>query len=438
VLNRSPPLAYRPADFRGYDRTALEQIESSRQEFLPAFLQIVEMTASRPVLRVLATRGERLLLADVRWLSEDVSASEIDWLLLFEVNATGDITAILSFDPNDKDAAYAELDARYGADASAAPAHRHNRAFLAALGACDWTALGAICAPSFVEHDRRSLALLGSTRGAEEWTANFRAQVALAPDTMPRFHHLRHNRRGYLAQFSWLGSRDGGDYEIPMIVVVELDANGQLMPRCDLHEPEQYEQALVRFDALTGDGEAASREHPFANAASRTNRRRADCFNARDWVGVEACAAPDLVFDERRRLLRNTADREVWLAQMRLLFDVPESRFSIDLRATRGEHLSLHLHRFEGVVAGGGGPLAVDDHFALHEVDHDGRIVAIVLFDLEDEDAACTELDARFRARAEHPLAARWVDDFRRGFAARDWAGLGADAHGTGRTFARR
>jgi hypothetical protein len=40
----------------------------------------------------------------------------------------------------------------------------------------------------------------------------------------------------------------------------------------------------------------------------------------------------------------------------------------------------------------------MDDHLVLHEVDGDGRIVAIVLFDLEDLDAAYAELDARFEA----------------------------------------
>jgi hypothetical protein len=75
------------------------------------------------------------------------------------------------------------------------------------------------------------------------------------------------------------------------------------------------------------------------------------------------------------------------------MFDVPSSRFTSTLRATRGERLALNFHAFAGEVAGGGGPLAMDDHLTLHEVDGEGRIVAIVLFDLDAEDAAHAEPD---------------------------------------------
>jgi hypothetical protein len=180
---------------------------------------------------------------------------------------------------------------------------------------------------------------------------------------------------------------------------------------------------LARFDALAGGGEAETPRDPFANAASRTDSTLFRCFNARDWAGVLACVAPELVFDERRRMVRNTCGREVWLAQFRFLFDVPASRFTTQLFATRGELLSLNLHCFEGEVADGGGPLAMDDHFALHEVDGEGRIVAIVLFDLEDREAATAELDRRYdagegAARAMHGV---FVRTFSGAVASRDW-----------------
>ena len=149
------------------------------------------------------------------------------------------------------------------------------------------------------------------------------------------------------------------------------------------------------------------------NAAARADRELCDRFDARDWAGVEALAAPELVFDERRRMVRNTCGREVWLEQFRVLFDVPKSRFTTFLRATRGDRLSLNLHCFEGEVAEGGGPLAMADYLVLHEVDGEGRIVAIVLFDLEDADAAYAELDARWTAgeALAHPLASKWLAD---------------------------
>ncbi len=226
---------------------------------------------------------------------------------------------------------------------------------------------------------------------------------------------------------SGVGRESGGAFEWAFLRLFVFDADGRVA-RYELFDDEREAEALARFDELAGGNTSASREHSFANAASRANRMRTDSFNSRDWAGVEACVSPDLVFDERRRLLRNTADRRLWLEQTRLLFEVPESRFTIELVATRGERLSLHLQEFDGQVAGGGGPLAVGPHFALHEVDRDGRIVAIVLFDLEDRDAAHAELDRRFDAgeAASHPeISAAWAARAR-AVQARDWDAVAA------------
>ena len=187
--------------------------------------------------------------------------------------------------------------------------------------------------------------------------------------------------------------------------------------------------ALARFEALVGGGRTIEPQGAFENAASRADRRLFEHFDARDWLAIEALAAPDLVFDERRRLLRNTCGREVWLEQFRVLFDVPASRFATKLLATRGERLSLNLHCFSGEVADGGGPLAMDDHFALHEVDGDGRIVAIVLFDQDDETEAHAELDARWQAGegADRTPQMAFLRSFDAALARRDWDAVAAN-----------
>jgi ketosteroid isomerase-like protein len=200
-------------------------------------------------------------------------------------------------------------------------------------------------------------------------------------------------------------ARDGGGaFERHICTLRRFDADGRFT-HWEIFDGDREAEAIARFNALAGDSAEVSREHPFANAASRADRKLFDCFNGRDWAGIEALAAAELVFDERRRLVRNRCGRDVWLEQFRILFDVPASRFTTQLLATRGERLSLNLHCFTGEVAGGGGPLAMEDHLALHEVDRDGRIALIVLFDLEDRDAAYAELDARFERgeAASHP-----------------------------------
>jgi len=218
-----------------------------------------------------------------------------------------------------------------------------------------------------------------------------------------------------------------GPSAIDSLLLIETDEHGTIVAY-DRWDLDDRDAALVALDARWAASDDAWHERSWQdarlaherrdwdawaewleNAASRTDRELFARFNARDWPGIEALAAPDLVFDERRRMLHNTCGREVWLEQFRVLYDVPASRFATTLRSTRGDRLALSLHRFEGEVAHGGGPLAMDDHLVLHEVDRDGRIVAIVLFDLEDEAAAHAELDARFAAGegAAHPHVLR-------------------------------
>ncbi len=698
------------------DRRRIVRLEIGYEDFLAQFRMLFDQPGSRWRWALVATRGERLSLHRVIFETEVADGGGAlafdDHLSLAELDAEGRIVAFVTFDLEDEDAAWAELDARFAAD----PSEAHGRttvAFDRAIARRDWDAVAALCSPAFVEHDHRGLAMLGTTHGAEAWMQNFRALVALAPDTIYRTLHARGAARGFLSVGTWQGSREGGRYEIPLIAVCEVDARGAIA-RADLYEPDQLGQVRARFDALAApcaadparrrvranaatrsferltatlsardrdalaqhfdeslvvvhhpsgasygrremvatwrgalkaerfgfhqellaslgdtlaldrhlvsveglseahlaafghaefdevsllevdehgrclrceifaaerlgdalvrlyeryaeqqpegpararaegvaravasipgpvdldrmasayapdlrladrrvfatwssqsgaelvdhfrhqlalapdfagrvdeilglephalliritfvgtsrdsggafenrccvlyrfgddgrmvqvdcyeaeddseaiarfhalrtEGDAAPADEPFANAASRADRRLFDCFHARDWAGIEALAAPDLVFDERRRMVRNTCGRDLWLEQFRVLFDVPQSRFTTKLRATRGERLSLNLHCFAGVVAGGGGPVAMEDHLVLHEIDRDGRFVAMVLFDLEDEDAAYAELDARWQAGegAEQAPALAFLTSFDAALARRDW-----------------
>lgn len=88
---------------------------------------------------------------------------------------------------------------------------------------------------------------------------------------------------------------------------------------------------------------------------------------------------------------------EDFVAQFRMLFDQPGSRWHEPLLATRGDRLSLHRTTFQAEVEGGG-PLAIDDHLSLIEADADGRCIGVVAFELDDVDAAYAELDARWEA----------------------------------------
>jgi hypothetical protein len=103
-------------DLRYSDRTAIGKLETGRDEWLAAFRQQVEMTAGPLVPRVLATRGERLALVRMLWRGAggDVGESELDWLLLIEVDRRGDHSAVVTSSRATR-GRVRELDARYAA-----------------------------------------------------------------------------------------------------------------------------------------------------------------------------------------------------------------------------------------------------------------------------------------------------------------------------------
>src|SRR4029453_10483424 len=96
--------------FRGVDRRKMLRNELDRDEWLVSYRPMVEMTSSRPPYEVVATRGGRLMLARHCWQGTDelVGPSEIEVLLVVEVDGRGDHVAVVMFDIDHLDAAHAE------------------------------------------------------------------------------------------------------------------------------------------------------------------------------------------------------------------------------------------------------------------------------------------------------------------------------------------
>ena len=87
---------------------------------------IAELWTSRTsTLTVIATRGERLALTRVRFSDRDQRPERFctEVLSIVEIDADERIVAHVTFDPDDIDAAFEELDARYLAGEAAAHAH---------------------------------------------------------------------------------------------------------------------------------------------------------------------------------------------------------------------------------------------------------------------------------------------------------------------------
>ena len=135
---------------------------------------------------VIATRGERLVLSRVRFSGREHGPDAVvtDVLGIVETNADNRIAATVVFDPDDIDAAFEELDARYLAGEAAA--HSHTWSVIArAYAAFNRHELPATT-PDWVNIDHR--------RGIAFAPGDLTAFIRAAWDVTPDDQHLHRGR----------------------------------------------------------------------------------------------------------------------------------------------------------------------------------------------------------------------------------------------------
>ena len=180
---------------------------------------------------------------------------------MVEVKESGERVAAVRFEADALDAAYEELDERYGtADTTAA--------LLPRINARDWDAVAEMLAPDLVIEDHRRLGW-GTLRGPEAYLAALRALVELAPDATLRLDHLEESGRVSLGLTMLSGTREGGVFEDARALVVERDAQARIC-RIDFYERDQLAAARARYAALA----ASARAIRSRRSSSRTRRAR--------------------------------------------------------------------------------------------------------------------------------------------------------------------
>jgi len=260
-------------------------------------------------------------------------------------------------------------------------------------GPLDLERIRAAYAPSTRVLDHRVFGTWAA-RDVDEALRHYRLQLDLAPDFAARFDDvLAADAHAMVARMTFFGTaRDsGGPFENAVCVTMAFGDDGRTS-QSDVFEAEQADEALARYDELARASEAPER---FANAVTRMADRFVRATAARDWQGLAALFAQNLRFDDRRPLLRMELLRDGFLEQFRVLFDVPNARWTATPRATRGERLALFRLVLHGDAADDGGPIEID-HLWVGGVDDDGCCDTIVLFEPSDLDAAYAELDARY------------------------------------------
>src|SRR5262249_2177185 len=263
---------------------------------------LFEVGSSRFVEEVLATRGDRLALFRGRVVGtgSDTGPSEVDFLQVTETDDRGDAVAIVTFDPDDLDAAYAELDERYAAgeaDPHAAAWQTYLRLWRA-LAARDWKQLAATFAPDFLIEDHRPVGLFASF-SRDEWVASARALFDLRPDATVRLAHvLAIDDCRALTVGWWAGGEPEGAFETPTVVVRTIARDGTRF--WHIYDPDQLDEARACYDALRPDPLCIP-----PNAATRAFDRFWECIETQDWEALAALCV-SIVWEDRRRLIRSS------------------------------------------------------------------------------------------------------------------------------------
>ena len=281
----------------------------------------------------IATRGERLALIRIRYSLNDKKPDEfhIDLLQVIEIDADERITAFVTFDPEDIDAAFEELDARYLAGEAAAHAQTWS-VIVANVAAFNEHELPA-WTPGVVNVDHRKVTAVAPGDKA----AYIRATWDQMPDVRIQIETVhRLNDLGAVVTYRTSGtSLQGFEAEWRGITVSTID--GDRINHSELFDEADLDAAFARFDEL-------STPMPrLENVASQVAERFWTCFEARGWAAMAEIMADDISSDDRRRVVgagvRHGRDAEI--ADMRAVADLGVTSVTSTVMATRGERLVL-------------------------------------------------------------------------------------------------
>jgi hypothetical protein len=345
---------------------------------------------------IIASRGERLTLERFHASGPDRESIQSEALNIVEIDADERIAAVVMFDMDDMDAAFAELDARYLAGEAAPHAHTWlviSQAYAALNGRTlpattpDWTS---------IDHRRFG------TIEANALTPNLRAWWDLTSEVridIEAVHQLTNLGAvvTHLHRATW---DEGAEIESSEIIILMVD--GDLLSRCEIFDESDLDAALARFEEM----HSQTRRHQ--NAASCVTERCRAALAVRDWDAMAEILAEGFSSEDRRRVVNSgiRQGRDLGVRDMQAAVDVIGITYrSSVVIATRGERLELISAR----VSNDKRPETVQfEVLQLSEIDTDGRVAAVVTMDIDDIDAAFEELDTRYLAGEAAAHAQTW------------------------------
>jgi hypothetical protein len=336
---------------------------------------------------VVATRGDRLhILTDT--MQEPDTGNTVDILGVLEVDGDGRWVGAVSFNPDDLDAAFEELDRRYRAGEGAP----HQDVFDAicrwhdSFNRRDWDDFVACRTSDLYFHDHRdaSYAVLDTARLMDL----SHAVVVDSPDSRLRITSIEAAAGDtVLIGMDFVSAVAG--YTAPSWTIVE--ARGDRICRIESYAPEELAAARARFDELTSAGGVTG---PAANGAVRALARQSVLFRTASPAAWGDVFTDDAVYEDRRRGLQVRVVGRAANVEHMMLVDLEVTGGM--LLATRGDRLSLS----RGTLTQPATQNAIEV-LALVEVDATGRMRHDIAFEPDDLDAAFQELDVRYLAELE-------------------------------------
>jgi class 3 adenylate cyclase/ketosteroid isomerase-like protein len=336
--------------------------------------------------RTLAVRGERLVLVSSHISSE--AGFETSHLFVCEVGDDGLISYQCTYDEEDFESAYRELESRYfaGEGAAFAEAGTTTTDFALAMGQGDPEELSDALSTPGLRVENRSRSAFGDRAAAE-----FRSSVE-------ELNALVDSVRTYQSAVCWLSPTlfvgrfereavgcDGEQYTWAHLHVVEVGA-GRLTAACLFDEDDEagaFAYAEERMRAFDSRLKVSNLSSEVAHAVTAALR-------AGDADGAMGRCSERMVYDDHRRL---SGDPIRSPSEFRSAFERIMQQYSYFERrilAVRGDTLNLNWTRWSDDAG------YETSYLHVHEIGGDGRIIYEGRFDEDDFEGAYRVLSARY------------------------------------------
>ncbi|MFT5042748.1 MAG: hypothetical protein ACI8TX_003741 [Hyphomicrobiaceae bacterium] len=254
----------------------------------------------------------------------------------------------------------------------------------------DRDGLQRIFGENVIVEDHR-LVGIGRIDNAEAYADSIAELWKLAPDTRldGAWSALAYRRDGWVTRLLRYGTLpDGGAFESEYLCVF-TNVDGRTTS--DLYDVEAADVALARFEELKPVGQNIP-----PNRATLVGQSTVENFRTGDWDATRQLIDDNFHYEDRGRRALVTGDAETWIASMRFLAELPESRVRWEPVAVFGDLIALNrLWNWSGPEGGGESEI---EHLHLIEIAGSGQIRSVALFDPEDRAEAFLEGLRRFFA----------------------------------------